>query len=748
MSSTAQDWRQRLDCSVLQIDDIFDDCMRDAMRVMHDEAIDIWLGAAESVCKLGRGTELVLIVLQDGTELVRLIDPSIFEGVEETAKYLSANACGKAINPFLSTLVAVARRLGSHELMCQWFRLVMRVAGAESKASEVNISRSEGLVALIRNAPSLLNQLSLGGLANWIDYGLNSYKSQSHRLPDYFGLQTADAHAALQRERSGTLYMDNARRINMFLRAFFHLDEEFHPYSLAFDVARKPVPHLDRKGFHVPDSFDDLNGVSGLDRYRAMVAHLAAHRNWSEPYLADNFSPFQHVAIETFEDARVEYLAMQRYPGLRKLWLSLHPVPVEGACPEGWSCVRHMLAMLSYAILNPDHQYRDPAVLAYAAAFAEEVAKDPHDPQLSVRLGVKWLVENQTTDFRLANIWFENTQVSYRDDNRYLWIFLEAAEEESDFHSDHAASDRQSAEDDGGMPPQHYPEWDYQTLSYRPDWATVYEAIQPEGDSGKIDALLDRHRQLIRRLRQIVDMLKPQQRKRVRYQSEGDELDMDVLLRAWIDFKAGATPGNRYYQSHVRDGRDISVLLLLDLSQSINEVPEGCSTTVLELSQEAVSLLAEAIEALGDPFAIAGFASNTRHEVRYSHFKGFSEKWSEQPKARLASMEGGYSTRMGAALRHASRYLEHRREEKKVLFLLTDGAPHDIDVFDEQYLHDDTHKAVVELEQKGIDTFCITLDPQADEYVSGLFGKTRYAVIDQIERLPEKLPQLFIQMTK
>lgn len=748
MNAKAHDWRQRLDCSVPQIDDIFEDCMAHAMRVMHDEAIDIWLGAATTICQLGRGTELVLIVLEDGTELVRLIDPSIFTGVEETAKFLSANACGKAINPYLSTLVAVARRLGSHELMCQWFQLVMKVAGAESKASEINTSRSEGLVALIRHAPTLLGQLSLGGLANWIDYGLASYKNQNHRLPDYFGLQTADAHAALQRERSGTLYMDNERRIGLFLRAFFHLEEDFHPYSLAFDVARKPVPHLDRKGFHVTDSFDDLDGVSGLDRYRAMVAHLAAHRNWSEPYLADNFSPFQHISIECFEDARVEYLAMQRYPGLRKLWLSLHPMPLEDACPKGWSCVRHMLAMLSYAILNPDHSYKDPAVIKYAAAFAGEVAKNPHDAQLSVRLGVKWLVENQTKEFRLAKIWFENTSVSYRDDNRYLWIFLEAAEDDSDFHSDHAATDRKGENEDGGMPPQHYPEWDYQSQNYRPDWATVYEAIQPAGDSGKIDALLDKHRQLIHRLRQIVDMLKPQQRKRVRYQSEGDELDMDVLLRSWIDFKAGAVPGNRYYQSHVRDGRNISVLLLLDLSESINEVPEGCSTTVLELSQEAVSLLAEAIEALGDPFAIAGFASNTRHEVRYSHFKGFSERWAEASKARLAAMEGGLSTRMGAALRHAGRYLEQRREEKKILFLLTDGAPHDIDVFDEQYLRDDTRKAVVELEQKGVDTFCITLDPHADDYVSTLFGAGRYAVIDQIERLPEKLPQLFIQMTR
>jgi uncharacterized protein YegL len=749
MQTEPQNYRERLNCSVPQVDDIFEECLTSGLSIMSDEGIDLWLDCAEAMCKLGRGTELVLIVLEEGPELVKLIDPALFAKVAKTAKFLSDHACGKAVNPFLSTLVAIARRLGSHEIMEQWFSLVERVAEQESKASEVNVSRSDGIVALLRQAPVLLAQISLGGLANWIDYGLSAYKNQNHRLADYFGLQTADAHAMLQRERHGTLYMDYERQINMFLRAFFELEEDFHPYSLAFDVARKPVPHLDRKGFYVPDVHDDLYGVSGIDRYRAMVAHLAAHRLWSQPYLADNFSPFQHIAIECFEDARIEHLAMARYPGLRSLWQKLHPVPVEDGCPdEGWSPVRHLLAIQSRALLDPGHSYKDPLVVQFAREFREEFSKDPHDAQLSVRLGIKWLLKNQTTEFRLANIWFENTQVSYRDDNRYLWIFLEAADNEDDFHSDHAATDREVSAEEGGMPPQHYHEWDYQSQSYRPDWTTVYENIQSSGNAAYIDALLDKHKQLTRRLKQIVDMLKPQQRKRVRYQSEGDELDMDVLIRAWSDFKAGSTPDNRYYQSHEKDGRDISVLLLLDLSQSINDVPEGCSTTVLELSQEAVSVLAEAIEALGDPFAIAGFASNTRHEVRYTHFKGFSESWGVEPKGRLAGMTGGYSTRMGAALRHGARYLENRREEKKLLFLLTDGAPRDIDVFDEQYLHDDTHKAVAELEQKGIVSFCITLDPQADEYVAGLFGAHRYAVIDQIERLPERLPQLFIKLTR
>jgi nitric oxide reductase activation protein len=160
-------------------------------------------------------------------------------------------------------------------------------------------------------------------------------------------------------------------------------------------------------------------------------------------------------------------------------------------------------------------------------------------------------------------------------------------------------------------------------------------------------------------------------------------------------------------------------MLLLDLSESLNEKAGGSDQTILELSQEAVSLLAWAIEKLGDPFAIAGFHSNTRHDVRYLHIKGYGEHFNDDVKARLAAMEAGYSTRMGAAMRHAAHYLGARSADKKLMLILTDGKPSDVDA----------------------------LDPKADEYVADIFGR-QYTVIDHVERLPERLPQLFMALTK
>lgn len=739
MTPETQIWRDRLQSTVKRIDDTFKDALHNAQSVLDDADLGAWLAGADRVAALGRGTELVLIFLDEIPEVVRHSGPEIIPEIAETVAFLSENAVRGAYAPFLATLPAIARRVNSVDSLRAWLKLVR----------QMTLEATEGTCALVERAPYLFGQLSVAGVANWVSYGIRVYRDHPHRLPDYFSLQSADAKAMLVKERNGTLFMDHERQLHLFARAFWDTDAEFRPYSEAFETERKPRPHLDRQGLHIPDVFEDWNGVSGINRYRAMIAHMMAHRMWSKPYLADNYSVFQHISVETFEDARVEHLAMQKLPGLRKLWLSMHPMPKPGACPEGWSSIRHKLAMLSYALLNPDHRYSDPALLEAVAKFRAAFAKDPHDANQSVELGIHWLKDNHDHNFRQSKVWFEDTEVSYRDDNRYLWIFLEEPEDDDEFHSDHNTADRDAQKlEDGLLPPRHYPEWDYQIQNYRPDWATVFEAIQPQGDAGVIDGLLAKHQRLISQLKQIVDLLKPQQRKRIRYQEEGDDLDIDVAIRAAIDFRSGTTPDTRIHQSHVKDGRDISVLLLLDLSESINETPEGAEASILQLSQEATALLATAVEALGDPFAIAGFSSNTRFEVRYSHFKGFNEPWGPVPKARLGAMKAGDSTRMGAALRHAGDYLAHRAEEKKLLLVLTDGEPHDIDVADPKYLQDDTHLAVNELASKGVTTYCISLDPKADDYIGDIFGRNNFAVIDRVESLPEKLPKLFLSLTR
>jgi len=738
---------QQLDCGFPRVAEVFADCMQEALVKLSGGGVNAYIEYARFLGKMGRGAEPILIFLEEWPGIAKKTGEDALPAIAECIRRMYKSPNGKAITPFLQSLPSVVRRLPARQQLQEYLNLILdfmeRTTGSIHGIHQT--FASPGLPALFKQIAVLLGQLSLAGLKSWVDYGVRYYNDHPERQIDYFSLQSADSRAVLQRERHGTLLMDNERKLDMYLRGLWQDEDLLIPYSNMFDELRQPVPYYDNLGIRLPDVYNDMNGVSGIDRYRATLAHMVGHRRWSKAIYADNFSPFQRMAAEFLEDSRVEYLAMREYPGLRRLFLALHPAPAEDACdPEKESGVRHRLTMLSRAILDPQHTYTNPHVIEFAQRFHELMQQGDMNTQEIAGLAVSFVARTRRQSDQLAKTHFKDTVISYRDDNRQMWHFIEE-DDEGEIVDQHRKMEPNKELE--GLPPRHYHEWDYNNQSYRPDWVSVYEALHPSGNAADIDRLLAKHASLAKRLKKMLDLLKPQDKVRIRYQEEGSELDLDVALRSLIDFKGGSSPDPRINMSHKTSGRNIAVMVLLDLSQSLNEMAAGSNQSILELSQEAVSLLAWAIEKLGDPFAIAGFHSNTRHDVRYMHIKGFSEQWNDEVKGRLAAMEASYSTRMGAAMRHASHYLEKQQADKKLLLILTDGEPADIDSKDGRILIEDTRQAVNELDRKGIYSYCINLDPKADEYVKDIFGK-QYTIIDKVAQLPEKLPQLFISLTK
>jgi uncharacterized protein YegL/uncharacterized protein YoaH (UPF0181 family) len=740
-------WAQ-LDTRFPQVEAVFEDCMLEALTLLTRPAgLDAYLEAARAIGKLGRGVEPMLAFMEGWPGAAKAVGETALVPVMEAVQVMQKSPNGRAIAPFLETLAPVARRLKTQALLQDYLDLALdfMVRTTGSIHGHHTTFPSPGLPLFFAQAPNLLSQLSVAGLKNWVEYGIRNYRTHPERQLDYFSLQSADSRAVLQRERHGTLLIDVEHKLDLYLRGLWQDSEQLVPYSTAFDELRKPVPYYDKLGMRVPDVYDDAGAINGLDRYRATLAHMVGHRRWTSAQIADNWSPFQRMAVEFFEDCRIETLLIREYPGLRQLFLALHPKPLENACdPQTTSCLRHRMTMLSRALLDPDHGYVDADLLVFTERFHALMAEGIASTQDIASLALSYVAKTRRQSDQFAKVHFDNTVVDYRDDNRHMWKFIEESDDEEMFEQERKAA---PDEEFKSLPPRHYPEWDYSSQTYRPDWVSLYERLHPSGNAGDIEKLLEKHAALAKRLKRILDLLKPQDKVRIRYQEEGSELDLDVAIRSLIDFKGGANPDPRINMSHQTNGRNIAVMLLLDLSESLNEKAAGSSQTILELSQEAVSLLAWAIEKLGDPFAIAGFHSNTRHDVRYLHIKGYSEHWDDTVKARLAAMQAGYSTRMGAAMRHAAHYLDAQKADKKLLLILTDGKPSDVDAHDERLLIEDARRAVKELDLQGIFPYCISLDPKADDYVSDVFGR-HYTVIDNIERLPERLPELFVALTK
>ncbi|HIF47956.1 VWA domain-containing protein [Candidatus Thioglobus sp.] len=739
-----------LDCAFDSVQDVFALNIDQAVEHLSEASLEEYYQGAEFLAKIGQGDKLSIAFLKTMPWVGEYFgDGSIEKITNFTYNKICRTPNKLSVEPFLNSFIIVVDHIEKDQLDEYLALIEYHLVKTTFSIHGIHDTHpSPSLQAMLGNINLLLEQLSFEGIYEWINYGLRYFKHHPERQEEYFTLTTADSKAVFQRQRNGLLFSDIERSINLFQRALWKTNFMYAPYSPDFENLEHFHPYLEDDVIRLPDIYKELDGVNGCKRYMALVSHLVAHYQFTTKIVADNVSPQQRFFTEIFEDARVEYLAMQEYPGLKKLWLSLIPIVDEFDCDDtNQSCLRHRAIMLTRALIDDNHPYKNEIILDYVEKFKALMTAGDTTTSDSLSLGLGYLIKTRNASDALGSIYFENTEVSYRDDNRSIWLFIEEFDEEANIFEHQKKSDEEDESEIEVIPPHYYDEWDYAFDSYKPDWAAVYERLHTHTDASKIDRILEKHSSLVKQLKKVLDLLKPQNKKRIRYQEEGAELDLDIALRSVIDIKNGSQPDTRINVDFEHDSRSVSVLLLLDLSQSLNEVVGNSGQTILELSQEAVSLLAWAVEQLGDNFAIAGFNSDTRQKVMYYHIKGYSESWDDTVKSRLADLKAEFSTRMGAAIRHGAHYLEMQESDKKLMLILTDGEPADIDMHDPKALIQDTHKAVQEVQQRGMYPYCISLDKKADEYISDIFG-SHYSVIDRIESLPKELPQLFLSLTK
>jgi hypothetical protein len=767
----------------------------EAQRVMSPRGLDNYLQGLRAMCTLNRGQDLVLTYVQEMPGVAKEVGEDVVPDIVESMMKLASHTSGSVLTLMLAMMPLAAQRLGDAEVLRGYLALLHQLAGKAPR----------GLRPMMENMDELLSKLTLGGLRRWAMWGAQAHQRDLDGQMAYFGLKSESSRSVLRKERRGTLFIDNQRKLNFYLRALWGRAFFMRPTAGDYESRRGLKPFIEAFQIHLPDAFDPFRGIDGMEIYRAAAAHAAAHMVFTrEPISAEQLSQAQMRFIELFEDARVEYLAYSEFPGLRKLWLAFFAAE-PGEKEEGGELHETMDLMLRTTRAIMDADYRDSAdfVNAAAADFRAQLQNNPHDSRIAWMAGVNFynrVVEQATIpSVRVLSDW----PVPYRDDNRYFWAFSENlfesrgvdympeaqktvrkyvsvmemvneinSELEIDHHQevwvlgtelfpyeDDCETTKSYNELEGVEPisdPFHYGEWDYQVQLSRPDWTTVIERRQGKGDPEIMDGILEKHKPVASRIRHLIDALQPQGIVRRPGYEEGEELDLNAAVRAMVDIRRGVMPDPRINIRITRHVRDLAIVLLLDLSESTNEKigdlgedDEGYDgqPSILDLTRESAGLLSWAIDSIGDNFAVHGFASDGRHDVQYFRFKDFNQGYDDEAKARMAGMKGGLSTRMGAALRHAGWHLAQERAQKRLVLLVTDGEPADIDERDPQYLRHDAKKAVEELATQGIYTYCLTLDPDADRYVARIFGENQYSIVDNVERLPERLPNVFAALT-
>ncbi|AWC23209.1 Nitric oxide reductase activation protein [Aminobacter sp. MSH1] len=283
-----------------------------------------------------------------------------------------------------------------------------------------------------------------------------------------------------------------------------------------------------------------------------------------------------------------------------------------------------------------------------------------------------------------------------------------------------------------------YPEWDFRTGTYLPDHCRVLAAPAAEtGMAGEPDL---ETRRLIRRVRRQFEVLRPRHEV-LRAQLDGADLDLDAVVRARCDLVAGGQGSDRIHLMSRPQVHDLAVTILVDVSLSTDAWFDN--RRVLDVEKEALLILANGLAACGDNHSILTFTSRRRDWVRIEVVKAFDESMSSTIEARIAALKPGYYTRIGAAIRHATAELAKQPNRKKLLLVLTDGKPNDLDHYEGRFALEDSRRAVIEARRSGLGVFGVTVDREAKSYVPALFGQNGYAMVGNIAKLPAALPAIY-----
>ena len=285
-----------------------------------------------------------------------------------------------------------------------------------------------------------------------------------------------------------------------------------------------------------------------------------------------------------------------------------------------------------------------------------------------------------------------------------------------------------------------YDEWDYHRQAYRRQWCHVFEHGVAEGQPGWVGEVRARHAALIRQIRRRFEILRGEDRILSR-QPDGEDIDLDAQVEAIIDRRCGAEPAERLFMRRQRNERSLAAMFMVDMSGSTKG-------WVNEAEREALVMLGEALQTLGDAYAIYGFSGWTRTRCDIYRIKTFADAYDETVQARIAGIEAKDYTRMGFAIRHLSRLLAAQPARHKLLVMLSDGRPDDFgDEYRGAYGIEDTRHALQEAREQGIRSYCVTIDRQGADYLRHMVGPAGYTVLDDVRKLPLRIAEIYRRLT-
>ncbi|WP_029355987.1 VWA domain-containing protein [Bosea sp. 117] len=726
----------------------------------HDPAaLEPWAAGTLELVNVNAGASCLLAFWRASIELSTRHSPASLGMAARAAADICRHAGARAATEMLDIYPRLDGRLATPDERSAWWRILVGLARAAPECVSLAAASAERLLAA--GGPDSFETFVMTGLKVGTD--------RAKRLR-FFSLEDPLAQRLVERAGGGPGFAELEQGLKRFLTALWAGSAHFQPNLQPLptpagnEVSRRT--NIAGPVIRLPDIFAGVNGDAARSLFRAAAAHAAAHLALGAPRFAiGKVKPVQMACIGLIEDARIETRAMRRFPGLRRLWAPYH---VAEPVPEPLASL--LLARVARGLFDPGYQDPD-ALIDKARNLFRDASPRIEDPAISFDIGTRL-----ANDIAQRRIRFDArgylVEPIYRDDGLCLWDFGdqdaerieevdlaidaarierretdEAPEADEPEQSPSSGRARPKAADERGIVLGLYPEWDATAGIERPDWTTVRSVAPAAGDVREFTRALERAGALRARIGRLVRAAKVGRATRLKRQAEGHALDIDAAIDAAVSRHAGETPDERVFISSARHQRDLAVLVLIDTSESTRDrLASGAS--ILDIEKIAVAMLAEAMAGLGDDFALVAFSSAGREDVRLTHLKRFEVGYGQAEASCLAGLQPGFSTRLGTALRHAGTEIAAVRSFRKLILVLTDGEPSDIDVENPDDLAQDARRAVLSLHARGIDTFGVTLDPRSVGSGAKIFGKANAMPVRRIEDLPMRLSELYFRLSR
>jgi nitric oxide reductase NorD protein len=675
-------------------------------------------------------------------------------------------------------------RLGrpAQELVLHWVEVVEK-------------TNAESAYQLASHAAEAFARLDADGVRAWILLAMDLYdRAGVYAAVDVFQNVGRFAEQALLRE-AGVVLEEVARVLEGFIRGLS---------GRRLGLQGGKETYTDTDTLFLPEVMARLpTPTENFRLYKATAVHLWAQSRFGtwRPHLPDTLAGYPDPAraarlFHALETLRLDSCVARELPGMHRDMRQLREGLGEGLCPPGWEDHAHTLASPSAGVddtlallarLYPGTHPLPPPVCFQGEIFPQRVAEalarrlarekagfrvalarlreelrprespdEPRPETKEARFGLRRMVSEVAPESYAFELTLDDQPVAPPEDVRGLMEsiiqdlgeippdYLVAAGE-GPYHA-RRSGDPQDPAADVWKGTYHeegaflYNEWDFRRQSYRKAWCVLRELEVKPQPGPFARQTLAKHGHHLLHLRKAFEALRGDDR-RLKKEPMGDEVDLDALVEARADAATGLEMTDRLFTRLYKVERDIAVLFMVDMSGSTKG-------WVNDAERESLLLLCEALQSLGDRYAIYGFSGMTRKRCETYRIKRFEDRYDDEVRARIAGISPRDYTRMGVAIRHLSDLLNRVEARTRLLITLSDGKPDDYGgEYRGEYGIEDTRRALIEAKQSGIHPFCITIDREGQEYLPHMYGPVNYTIVDAVEKLPYRVSEVYRRLT-